>query len=154
MRVAVPCERCLKMASFAPEEAPAEVACRRCGDARPLKISRSLREQGVVDVCAVCGCGHFYVEKDFNAWIGGAVIVASIAGFVWAQSFNILLGLAFLGGSALLDLVLFWVRPMRTICYRCLATYRGTRPNPEHRTYDLGLAGRFADDYQERVRDS
>ena len=45
---------------------------------------------------------------------------------------------------------MYVVRPMRTICYKCLATYRGASPNPEHKAYELGVAGRFADDYEDR----
>jgi hypothetical protein len=86
------------------------------------------------------------------ALAGGGVILAAIAGFLWAQSFSILLAFAFLAGAAGLDLIVYLVRPLRTICYRCLAIYRGARPNPKHGPYDLGTAARFADDFEERRR--
>ena len=36
------------------------------------------------------------------------------------------------------------------VCYRCVATYRRTAPNAAHERYELGTAGRFADDYDEQ----
>jgi hypothetical protein len=141
------CPDCL--AATAVELDRASVACRRCGRERPLRVSDSVRG-GVVDVCALCGCGHFYVEKDFNAWLGGAIMLAAVGGFVWAQSWSILAAFGFLAAAALLDLAMYVVCPLRTICYKCLAVYRGARPNPSHRAYDLGIAGRFADDFEGR----
>ena len=151
MKVTAYCGSCLKGARFETDAAPAAVVCTRCGGRREVKLSERVRE-GTLNVCALCGCGHFYVEKDFNAWLGGAILLAAVAGFVWAQSFSILLAFGFLAAAAGLDLAMFALRPMRAICYQCLATYRGARPNPEHKPYDLGLAARYADDYEERRR--
>jgi len=121
------------------------VVCRRCGERREMKPTAE-----TLTVCGLCGCGYFYVEKDFNAWLGGAIMIAAVAGFLWAQSWNILVGFAFLGGAALLDFVMYLVCPLRTICYKCLAVYRGAPANPSHKTYDLGIAARHADDYERR----
>lgn len=151
LRVTAYCGRCLKGTRFRTDAAPAELACPRCGERREVKVSEAMRD-GMVDVCALCGCGHLYVEKDFNSWLGGAIMLAAVGGFMWAQSFSILLAFAFLAGAALVDLTVYTVAPLRTICYRCLAVYRGARPNPDHKPYDLGVAARFADDFEERRR--
>ena len=42
--------------------------------------------------------------------------------------------------------------PERTICYQCMAVYRGVESNPAHEPYDLGIAGRFADDYDDQQK--
>ncbi len=149
MKVTAICPRCFAATRFSVAEAPPALACVRCGDRREIAISDRMRE-GMIDVCALCGCGHFYLEKDFNSWLGGAIIVVAVAGFLWAQSFNILLAFGFLGAAAAFDLAMYVARPMRTICYKCLATYRGACPNPQHKEYELGVAGRFADDYEDR----
>lgn len=143
MNVTSICPKCL--ASTAVDAGAEGVTCRRCRDRREVKPCG-----GTLTVCALCGCGYFYVEKDFNAWLGGAIMIAAVAGFLWAQSWNILVGFAFLGAAALLDFVMYLVCPLRTICYKCLAVYRGAPPNASHKTYDLGIAARFADDYEER----
>ena len=98
----------------------------------------------------VCGCGHLYIEKDFNGYVGGAIVIAAIvgSGIAWARS--VALSIEILAGAALLDLAVWLVARERTRCYRCETVYRGASPNPAHGRYELGLAGRFADDYDEQ----
>jgi hypothetical protein len=67
---------------------------------------------------------------------------------LWAR--NVYLSVGVLGAAALVDLVFWVVSRERTVCYRCVATYRGAAPNPAHERYELGTAGRFADDYDEQ----
>ena len=90
------------------------------------------------------------MEKDFNSWIGLGVMTVAIAGFIWAIRFNWFIAMGFLGGAALLDFAAYRITGARTICYRCLTSYHGTTHNPDHGPYDLGIAGRFSDDYEKR----
>lgn len=151
MKITSYCARCLKGTRFDAASSPDAVVCRRCGERRDVTISPLMRD-GKVDVCALCECGHLYVEKDFSAWLGLAVILGAVAGFLWAQAFDIVLAFGFLGAAALLDGVMYRLCPLRAICYRCLATYQGARPSAEHKPYDLGVAARFASDFEERRR--
>ncbi len=105
-----------------------------------------------MDRCVLCECGHLYVEKDVNGWIGLAVIVAAIVGSAIAWAYNVYVAVSILGAAALLDLAVWFIARERTVCYRCVATYRGASPNPAHGPYELGIAGRFADDYDEQRR--
>ncbi len=153
MQVTSFCPRCCRGARFDPAAAPAEVVCPGCGERRGVTLTESLRDRSVVDRCALCGCGHLYVEKDFNGWLGFGLIAAAVAGSGVAWGFRrIDLALGILGAAALADLACWLVARERTVCYQCVATYRGARPNPAHGRYDLGTAGRFADDYDEQRR--
>jgi hypothetical protein len=49
----------------------------------------------------------------------------------------------------LADLVLFRTRGNVTVCYRCLAQFRGVRTNPTHQPFDLAIGERYR---QERLR--
>jgi hypothetical protein len=113
-------------------------------------MSESIADRNVVDRCVLCGCGHLYIEKDFNGYVGFAIIVAAIvgSGILWAR--NVYLAVGVLGIAALVDLGFWLVSRERTVCYRCVATYRRTALNPSHDRYELGTAGRFADDYDEQ----
>jgi hypothetical protein len=115
-----------------------------------VTLTESVRGRDVVDRCVLCGCGHLYLEKDFNGWVGGAIVVAAIvaSGIAWAR--NVFVAVGILAGAALLDLGVWLVARERTRCYRCEAVYRGGRPNPEHGRYELGTAGHFATDYDEQ----
>ncbi len=144
------CDECFKGTRFDSVAAPAEVVCAKCGSRRPVALTDSIRQQNIVDRCALCGCGHLYLEKDFNGYVGFGIIVAAIVGsaVLWAR--NVYLSVAVLGVAALVDLAFWLISRERTVCYRCVATYRRAAPNPVHERYELGTAGRFADDYDEQ----
>ncbi len=144
------CPDCFRAARFDSRSAPAEVVCSKCGGRRSVTLSESVSARNVVDRCVLCGCGHLYLEKDFNGYVGFGVVVAAIvaSGIFWAR--NVFVAVSILGAAALIDLVFWIVSRERTVCYRCVATYRGVEANPAHERYELGIAGRFADDYDEQ----
>jgi hypothetical protein len=144
------CDACFKGTRFDSSAPPAEVVCSKCGERRAVSMTGSISESNVVDRCVLCGCGHLYIEKDFNGYVGFGIIVAAIviSGIFWAR--NVYLSVAVLGVAALVDLAVWVVSRERTVCYRCVATYRRSAPNPDHERYELGTAGRFADDYDEQ----
>lgn len=150
MQVISHCPTCFAATPFPGDAAPAEVACRRCGVRRAVTPTESVRERNVVDRCILCGCGHLYIEKDFNGYVGFGIIVGAIvaSGIAWARSVPVALGI--LGGAALVDLLFWVISKERTVCYRCVAIYRSAAANPAHGRYELGTAGRFADDYDEQ----
>ncbi len=143
------CGKCLKRTVVPFDAPPAEVTC-ACGERRAVSASASVRDRKVVDLCALCGSGYFYVEKSFNRWIGFIVITIAIVAFVWTITINWFVAMGILMGAALLDAIAYAVAGDRTICYQCLAEYTGGVRNPEHAAYDLGTAGRFTDDYEEQ----
>ncbi len=150
MEITSYCETCLAATRFDPKSAPAELACGKCDARRPVSMTESIRASNVVDRCVLCGCGHLYIEKDFNGYVGFAIIVAAIvaSGIAWAR--NVYVSVGILGAAALVDLVFWTFSRERAVCYKCVARYRGAAPNPLHERYELGMAGRFADDYDEQ----
>ncbi len=150
MRVTWYCPDCLRGNGFGIPGAPDVAACAGCGKRAGVSVSEAMRERNVVDRCAMCGCGHLYLEKDFNGYVGFAVILAAIvvSGLLWSR--HVYLSVGVLGLAALVDLVFHRLCKERTVCYRCVARYRATAPNPEHGRYELGIAGRYADDYDEQ----
>ena len=144
------CEACFKGTSFDSSAPPEELACTKCGGRRAVTMTESVATKNVVDRCVLCGCGHLYLEKDFNGYVGFGIIVAAIvgSGILWAR--NVYYAVGVLGVAALVDLAFWIVSRERTVCYRCVATYRRMAPNPIHDRYELGTAGRFADDYDEQ----
>ena len=150
MEIVSYCPKCCKGTSFAPAGDPEEVVCPRCGDRREVRMTESLRSGNVVDRCVLCGCGHLYIEKDFNGYLGFGVIIAAVVGSAIAWASSVTLSIGVLAAAALIDLGVWCLSRERTVCYRCVATYRKTSPNPSHGRYELGTAGRFADDFDEQ----
>jgi hypothetical protein len=150
MEITSYCPKCQAAARLDTSAAPSDVVCPRCGERRAVAMTESVRDRNVVDRCVLCGCGHLYIEKDFNSWVGGAIVVAAIvaSGIAWARNVTVSIGI--LAGAALLDLAVWLVARERTRCYKCEAVYRHAAPNPAHERYELGMAGRFASDYDEQ----
>jgi hypothetical protein len=150
MQVTSHCPACYGRARFDSASAPAEIACPRCGARRAVELTPSVRERNVVDRCVLCGCGHLYLEKDFNGALGCAILLAAVVGSAVFWSRNVLVAVGILAAAAAADL-LFWVFSReRTVCYKCVAVYAGAAANPAHGRYELGTAGRFAEDFDEQ----
>lgn len=121
-----------------------ESACPKCNKAIPLHLTRRMRQENVVDQCAICELDKLYVQKDFNRTLGVTIFtVAAIASFVlwvkdWVYSAFIVLGLA-----TAADFILYRIWPEVTICYRCHAQYRAVNTNPENKECDLGLVEKY-----------
>jgi hypothetical protein len=151
VKVTAWCDQCLAKSRFDASRPPAALKCPKCGGIHILNPTDSVRSENRLDRCPVCASGYFYREKDFNAWAGGAVIVAAIIGFIIMAERNITIALGILLAAAALDLIVYALVPFRYVCYKCLASMHGAERNPAIGPYDLGTAGRFADDYdQER----
>ncbi len=150
MRVISHCPGCYAPARFDSGSAPAEVACPACGMKRAVDLTESVRARNTVDRCVLCGCGHLYIEKDFNGVLGCAIIVAAVVGSAvfWAR--NVVVAVGILAAAALADLAFWIVARERTVCYKCVAVYLGAAPNTAHGRYELGTAGRFAADFDEQ----
>jgi uncharacterized protein (DUF983 family) len=144
------CPKCYKGAAFASASAPAEIACSRCGERRAVGMTESVRERNLVDRCVLCGCGHLYIEKDFNGYLGMAIVAAAIVGSALVYARDVFIATGILAAAALVDFAVWRFSRERTVCYRCVARYRGAAANPAHGRYELGIAGRFADDFDEQ----
>lgn len=149
MKVTAYCRHCHLPARFDAEATPDRLDCPRCGDVRPLEPTPALRSENRLDQCPVCSMGYFYREKDFNAWVGGAVILVAIVGFLVMAPRNLWIAMSFLATAALLDWIVYRIVPFRFVCYNCLASFHGAREDPKIGLYDLGTAGRFTDDYEQ-----
>lgn len=107
-------------------------------------------EQGKLVRCPICGTPELYIQKDFPERVGMAivalgVVLASIAwaNYSWIGTFGILFSFG------IVDWIFFYTRKNVTVCYRCLAQYRGMAANPDHHGFDLAIGEKYR---QERLR--
>jgi hypothetical protein len=107
------------------------IACESCG-----KSYGVLEEKKPVEFCVICRCRDLYVQKDFNRKVGCAIatIGALLAPFTKLISLFV---------CALIDLVLYWMLPMISVCYRCGSIYRAFPKNPAHEGFNLGINDRY-----------
>ncbi len=95
--------------------------------------------------CPRCGCGEFFIRKDFPQKVGIAiVIVAGVTFLVLAASRRwFYLGALVLLAAVVVDLVLYAIVPKITVCYRCRAEFRNVPLNPEHGGYELAVGEKY-----------
>ena len=124
------------------------IVCQDCSHTTPA------RPGSVDDVkllrCVLCGTEELYVQKDFPhrlglTIVGLGIVLSSVA---WGLRRS-LLALGILLLTAALDACLYYLVGDATVCYRCLAQYRGNERNPAHAPFELAIGERYR---QERLR--
>ena len=121
-----------------------ESPCPKCSQTIALHLTPKMREQNMVDQCAICELDKLYVQKDFNRTLGVSIlaIAFTISMILWVRDW-VYSAFLVIGAAAAIDWTLFKLWPDVTICYRCHAQYRAVTPNPENRECDLGLVEKY-----------
>jgi Zn finger protein HypA/HybF involved in hydrogenase expression len=132
--IAFRCPHCEAEATANPE---GHGRCPACGTATDLPVSASLRDERIVDRCPACEGQQLYVQRDFNQKVGLLVVVVGAVLAPFTPYYSSLFV------AALVDAALYAVLPEITICYRCLAHFRGFRRNPRHEPFDLHVAEQY-----------
>ena len=109
MRLTVYCARCLKGNRIVPPKPV--VTCRACGNDMPLSGSETLERGRPVERCVLCGRKEFYVESDFPARIGCAVVIVCIVAFLITENLWILIGAALVNFALMVVLSALYWRP-------------------------------------------
>jgi hypothetical protein len=104
-----------------------------------------LTEGNSISACPKCGCRDLFIRKDFPQKTGLAVVVAAGVTFLVlaARRGTFYLGAWVLVSAAAVDALLYLFVPKVTVCYRCLASFRGVPPNPAHGPYELAVAEKY-----------
>ena len=132
-------------------DAPAALACGRCGRRIPLDVSKALSSDTAVDRCPVCAGADFYTRKDFDPKLGLAfVVTGAIVSAVFYWFGRDLIAYAILAGAALVDLVVYGRLKNVTVCYRCHSEFRGAYPRTAP-AFDLHTADVLEQEYERRI---
>ncbi|CAN5853474.1 hypothetical protein BH23PLA1_BH23PLA1_10660 [soil metagenome] len=149
MELTFECPECSAVVTIHEVEARPRAFC-GCGFSREL--ASEAVEGGSLQACPWCSTEDLYIQKDFPHILGLLIIVT---GFIISTAFYFyympVAALVVLLLTAALDLLLYYVVPDVTICYRCLGQYRGAGINLEGRyvAFDLAIGERYR---QERLR--
>jgi hypothetical protein len=126
---------------------PVEWQCPQCGHLLHLPVAGF---DPALPACLLCGTPSLYKKKDFPHALGlNIVVLACLASTVAFLLYRQWWYWAILIGAAAFDGLLYlWVKDV-IVCYRCQAHYRGVRPNPAHKPFELATHERYR---QERLR--
>jgi transcription elongation factor Elf1 len=150
MELTFECPECHAVGRVPRVEDRPTATCGRCGHVRELHPSAT--EGGRLSACAWCATTDLYIQKDFPHGLGlGIVVVGFVVSSVFWYYLLPIAAYAVLLATAALDLVLYYLVPDVTICYRCLCQHRGAGSNPDDRfaPFDLAIGERYR---QERLR--
>ena len=151
MQILAKCPTCDAGLPVSAADAPAAVACGRCGREIPLDVSQALSSDTAVDRCPVCAGADFYTRKDFDPKLGLAFVVSGAlisAVFYWFGRDLIAYGI--LAAAALVDLVVYGRLKDVTVCYRCHSEFRGAYPRTAP-AFDLHTADVLEQEYERRI---
>ncbi|GAC1463927.1 MAG: hypothetical protein NVSMB9_01990 [Isosphaeraceae bacterium] len=150
MELTFECLGCGAIGNVRDFELLSKVGCVHCGLTRELRPEA--RDGEGIRSCPLCVTEDLYIQKDFPQGLGLAIVVA---GFAVSTAFwyyeRPVPALSILLASALLDMVLYYIVPDVTICYRCLSQFRGvgSKPGDRFHPFDLAVGERYR---QERLR--
>jgi uncharacterized protein (DUF983 family) len=151
MQILAKCPTCDAGLPVRAAEAPAAIACGRCGREIPLTITDDVRLDRAVDRCPVCSGADFYIRKDFDPKLGLTVVIVGAlisAAFYWFDRDLIAYGI--LAAAVMIDLVIYGRLKDVTVCYRCHTEFRGAYERRAS-AFDLHTADVLEVEYQRRV---
>jgi hypothetical protein len=98
-----------------------------------------------LESCPECGCHDLFIRKDFPQKIGLLIVVtAGITFLILASNpHRFYLGAWVLVASVIIDLVLYFIVPKITVCYRCRAEFRDAPINPRHEGFELSTGEKY-----------
>lgn len=150
MELTYECPNCSAVGRVPAVEGEYLATCPACGATRQLH--RSASAEGGLSSCSWCATEDLYIQKDFphNLGLGIVILGFAVSTVFWAWYMPVV-AFAVLLLTAALDVVLYYLVPDVTICYRCLGQHRGAGSNPEGRfaPFDLAIGERYR---QERLR--
>jgi DNA-directed RNA polymerase subunit RPC12/RpoP len=151
MQVVARCPACDAGLPVSMSDAPAAIACGRCGREIPLTVSEAVRQDRAVDRCPVCGGGDFYIRKDFDPKVGLSLVVAgALVSAVLYFFGRDLIAYSILAAAVLIDLVVYGRLKDVTVCYRCHSEFRGNYPRTAS-AFDLHTADVLEQEYERRI---
>jgi hypothetical protein len=143
MRITYACPACHASATIADVEQLDSITCPSCRATLPvlpdaLPQARTPGQPLRLARCLICPSTELFVRKDFPQRLGVGIVVAGLAAscVAWANR-ELLATFGILFGTALLDLVLYFLVPNCLTCYRCQARYAGSGVTAPFVPFDL-----------------
>ena len=147
MEIRFACPECERTAHLPVDIEITELACPHCNLRWP--VSGRIVRDNLVHRCLVCPSTELYLRKDFPQRLGLAIVMMGFAISCVTWYFRMVMAtFSILFATALLDVLLYFVKQNVLTCYRCHAEYRGACEG-DHEAFRLEVHERFR---QQKVR--
>ena len=133
MKVTVFCPECGEAQGLEPPDRIEAGACPDCEAPVPFRVDPSAPAEGPLETCPVCDFEKLYTRKDFPRKLGCLVVAIGAALSIPTNFLSLFVVI-------LLEVVAYPFVPSLTGCYRCRSLFRGVARNPEHGSFDHGVA--------------
>ena len=146
-------DRCPALIEYRPTGGGREqFACPRCGrqyelpdtDAGEAGITRCAGVLGgVLTQCVMCHGEELFIRKAFPQKTGlFIVVVAALTSILFLKS-NPAIAYGVLAAAVLIDLLIYLMTGVVTVCYRCRTEYWGQARNENHNWFDLASSEKY-----------
>jgi hypothetical protein len=144
IRFHCPTDGCVAHIEYEPlESCGPTIRCPRCHVEHAMAITDPMRNDQLVDQCAVCECRELFIRKDFPQRLGLAIVIVFGLIAIYYFRVSVVHAWAILAIAVLIDLVIYAVIGKVTTCYACRAEYRKCRLNPAHEGFDLATSEKY-----------
>lgn len=144
LRFACRQEGCPALIEYRPTGAGEEcLNCPRCQRTYTIHETDRLISGQELQRCAMCQGEELFVRKNFPQKIGLVIVLAAaIVSFISLERSP---GLAYgvLIAAVLVDLAIYCLIGLVTVCYRCRAEYWGLARNRQHEWFDLATSEKY-----------
>lgn len=144
IRFHCPTDLCVAVIQFEPlEEAGPTIECPRCHQRHSVTLTDAIRQEERVDRCSLCGCRELFVRKDFPQFLGFLIVVAAGLVSIFTLKTHTFISWGVLVGAVLVDMVIYYLVGVVTVCYACRAEYRRCALDPAHQGFDLARSEKY-----------
>ena len=120
-----------------------QFACPRCERQYELHDTDALVLGGVLTRCVMCHGEELFIRKDFPQKTGlFIVVVAALTSILFLKS-NPAIAYGVLAAAVLIDLLIYLMTGVVTVCYRCRTEYWGQARNENHNWFDLASSEKY-----------
>lgn len=120
-----------------------QFGCPRCGRSYTVHDSDTLFRGETLRKCAMCAGQEMFIRKNFPQKTGLLIVVVAALISVFFLRANIMLAYGILAAAVLVDLVIYYVIGVVTVCYRCRTEYWGLYRNEDHEWFDLAASEKY-----------
>ncbi len=137
-------QRCPALIQYRPTGAGEErLACPRCRRAYTVHDTDALAQGKVLQKCPMCGGEELFIRKNFPQKTGILIVVVAALISVFSLKTNIELSYGILAAAVLVDVAIYYLIGVVTVCYRCRTEYWGLTRNENHDWFDLARSEKY-----------
>lgn len=117
--------------------------CPRCARHYEVHDTDRLIRHELPAQCPMCRGAEFYKRKNFPQKTGLIIVVVAALCSLWWYKDNALLAYGILAVAVAVDMAIYYMIGVVTVCYRCSTAYWSVEPPPDIDWFDLATSEKY-----------